>query len=179
MSTPGVIAHDHQPVFRVVRASWSDALDASFSQKAADNRWNDSEFAALYLCCSVEVARAVALDVLGYGGIDPRDLQAEYLPNLVSVRWHGQVIDMVTADGIASVGLPSDYPQHIDRRSTRALARQWFQDRREGVVCRSASMMRRGLSRWKGAHEAWSELALFVNNLKSSPKQVERSALVL
>lgn len=179
MSAPRVIAHDHQPVFRVVRASWPDALDASFSQKAADNRWNDREFAVLYLCCSPVVARVVALDILGYGGIDVRDLHAEYLPQLVHITWRGQVIDMVSMDGIAGVGLPLDYPSNIDKSSTRALARQWFHDQCEGVVCRSASMMRRGLAVWNGAHEAWGELALFVGNLKRKPKQAERTTLVL
>lgn len=179
MSQPNIIDHAHEPVFRVVRADWQDALDASFSQWATDNRWNDSEFAALYLCCSVDVARAVALDILGYGGIDVRDLHAEYLPQLVQVSWRGQVVDVVSADGIAAVGLPADYPRSVDKRSTRALAQQWFKDKSEGVVCRSASMMRHGLDTWPDSHEAWSELALFVSNLKRKPKQAKRSLLVL
>jgi len=144
MSAAETIDHAHEPVFRVLRADRQNALDASFSQKAIDNRWNHSEFAALYLCCSVEVARAVARDILGYGGIDVHDLHAEYLPELIHVSWHGPVVDVTSAHGIAAVDLPSDYPKNCDKRSTRRLAQQWFQQKYEGVVCRSASMMRRG-----------------------------------
>ena len=53
-------AHRHRPVYRVVRADWEDPLDASFSRRRPDRRWNTADFGALYCCCSEAVARAVA-----------------------------------------------------------------------------------------------------------------------
>ena len=98
---PVLFDHSHQPVYRVVRRSWRNPLDATFSQRpTADNRWNTNRFPALYCCCSVTVARAVALDVLRYAGIELTDLRPDVQPRLVEISWSGEVVDVATAAGV-------------------------------------------------------------------------------
>jgi len=74
MSSSLAFQHNHEPIYRVVRANWRDPLDATFSQNSVDNRWNTKTFSALYCCCSEPVMIAVAEDILGYAGVDLSDL---------------------------------------------------------------------------------------------------------
>ena len=177
MTPPLFLDHSHQPIFRVVRAGWLDALDVSFSKAKTDNRWNTENFAALYCCCSGQVANAVAEDILNYAGVDRSDLQPEYRPQLVSIGWSGNVVDVVTADGVSTAGFPPGYPVGIDKSQTRKLAEEWFAASADGVVCRSASMQRKGFSNWTGSHENWSEVAIFVDNATAKPVQISRTDL--
>jgi len=82
--------HDHTPVQRVVRRGWSDPLDASFSQRRPDRRWNTQDFPALYCCCSVRVARAVALDIFRVAGLELEDLHPPPSPR----RHHGPLVSI-------------------------------------------------------------------------------------
>ena len=177
MSTPLFFDHIHQPIFRVVRAGWPDALDASFSKTKIDNRWNTENFAALYCCCSGQVANDVAEDILNYAGVDRSDLQPDYRPQLISIGWSGNVVDVVTADGVSTAGFPPTYPAGIDKSQTRKLAEEWFVASADGVVCRSASMQRKGFSNWTGNHENWSEVSIFVDNAVTKPIQINRTDL--
>jgi RES domain len=174
MSTPLFFDHIHQPIFRVVRAGWPDALDASFSKTNIDNRWNTENFAALYCCCSGQVANAVAEDILNYAGVDRSDLQPDYRPQLISIGWSGNVVDVVTADGVSTAGFPPTYPAGVDKFQTRKFAEEWFAASADGVVCRSASMLRKGFSNWTGNHENWSEVSIFVDNAVTKPIQISR-----
>jgi len=164
--------HDHQPVYRVVRAGWPDPLDASFSQRALDNRWNTLDFPALYCCCALEVARAVTRDILGFAGTEIEDLQPAYRPRLVEVEWSGEVVDLVSAEGVAAAGLPDSYPEGVSKRRTRELAEEWHERAAEGVVCRSASLHRLGVSDWSGGCRRVGELALFVDNCRVQPRRL-------
>lgn len=169
MSEPVLLDHRHQPVYRVVRAGWADPLDASFSRQAPDRRWNTPSFAALYCCCTEKVARAVALDVLRYAGLVLGDLRPAARPELAEIDWSGPVIDVATAEGLAAAGLPSDYPLRVDRATTRDLGTVWYDEGRQGVICRSASLARLGVTDWSGSHERWSELAIFPANAENTP----------
>jgi len=71
--------HAH-PIFRVVRGGWRDAVDASRSRTRVDNRWNTPDFPALYCCCSVPVAQAVALDVFRLAAVMVEDLARNLAP---------------------------------------------------------------------------------------------------
>jgi len=173
------IEHNHEPVFRVIRVNWEDPLDTSFSQNSSDNRWNSKNFAALYCCCSEPVAVAVAEDVFAYAGVDLSDLQPEYRPQVAEISWSGNVVDVISEEGIEAIGFPLRYPADIRKSQTRDLAVEWFRDGSEGVVCRSASMMKKGFSEWRGQHELWSELAVFVTNTKTSPRLISRRNLEL
>jgi hypothetical protein len=162
--------HGHAPVFRVVRVGWSDPLDASFSQRTADRRWNTAAFPALYCCCSTGVARAVALDVFRAAGVDLEDLQPHVRPQLAEIEWSGgEVVDMVSARGVSAAGFALDYPHGVEGVSTRSAAERWHASGAEAVCARSASLARRGFSAWRGDHRRHGELAIYVENAAAKP----------
>ena len=102
-------------------------------------------------------------------GIELADLQPAMLPQLVEIAWTGEVIHVVSPEGVAAAGFPPDYPVGIDKTQTRAAAKTWHGSGAAGVVARSASLMRLGLRGWDGDHQAWSETSVFVNNTPSAP----------
>ncbi len=172
-SDPAFLDHVHEPVYRVVRRSWPNPLDASFSQRVAiDNRWNTDGFPALYCCCSVQVARAVTLDVFRYAGVDLSDLLPSMQPQLCEISWSGLVVDVASSEGVKAAGFPDTYPAGISKQETRQVATEWHNKGLLGVVCRSASLSKRGVSRWSGRHEPWGELAIFVENCPHPPSLV-------
>jgi RES domain-containing protein len=160
------------PLYRVVRAGWSDPLDATWSQTAGDRRWNTADFPALYCCRSLPVARAVTRDLLGLAGIEIDDLQPAYRPRLVEIGWEGELVDVATAPGVAAAGFPDAYPEGVDRAATRRAAVRWHRQGREGVACRSASLERLGFHDWTGPAERFSEAALFVETCRTPPRRV-------
>ncbi len=167
---PITTPHAHQ-IFRVVQAGWRDATDASHSQTKGDNRWNTTEFPALYCCCSMPVARAVALDVFRLAAVVVEDLQPEAKPALAELSWAGQVVDVASQDGLAAAGFPLSYPDSVSKEQTRRTASQWHESGYEGVVCRSASLWRRERrTNWEGSHEPWSELAVFPLKAATQPR---------
>jgi hypothetical protein len=161
--------HDHEPVFRVVRRGWDDPVDASFSRRREDRRWNTSSFASLYCCCSEGVARAVTRDLLGVAAVDAEDLQPAYRPQLTEIGWSGEVVDVVSPDGVAAAGFPADYPARVDKAATRAAAEGWYGDGAEGVCCRSASLHRLGRTHWTGDHRGFGEVAVYLDNARRQP----------
>jgi hypothetical protein len=169
MNPPLAIAHSHIPIFRVVRVGWKNPLESSFSMTAPDNRWNDATFPALYCCCGEDVSRAVARDVFRLAGVELADLQPSFRPRLVEVRWKGTVVDAVSPEGLRAADLPENYPAAIEKSDTRLRAGRWHAARLEGVVCRSSSLYRLGLRVWTGAHERWSEIAVFTHNVVEPP----------
>jgi RES domain-containing protein len=172
MKTLRTLALAGPPLYRVVRAGWSDPLDATWSQTAGDRRWNTADFPALYCCLSLDVARAVTRDLLGFSGIELGDLQPAYRPRLVEVGWSGELVDVATAPGVAAAGFPASYPEGVDRSATRRAAVAWHRQGREGVACRSASLLRLGFpggEAWSGPPERWSEAALFVERCRTPP----------
>jgi hypothetical protein len=138
-----------------------------------DRRWNKASFPALYCCCSVPVARAVARDILKLGGVLLADLQPDHHPRLLEIRWAGTVVDVISNEGINSAGFAPTYPAGVDKDETRQRAETWHgQKGVEGVVCRSASLARLGRSEWRGAHEPWGELAIFVSKATEQPRLI-------
>ena len=107
------------------------------------------------------------------------DLQSEYRPQVARISWSGDVVDVISAQGIQGVGLPIGYPAGVEKSQTRSLAEQWVKDGSEGVVSRSASMMKKGFSNWNGDHEPWGELAVFVFKAKTRPSLISRHDLDL
>jgi RES domain-containing protein len=174
MTSPLLVEHTHQPVYRVVRRSWADPLDVSYSQSRRDNRWNTSEFPALYCCCSERVARAVALDVFRLAGIVLEDLQSAYQPQLVEVSWAGRVADAASAEGVKAAEFPPQYPEGVSKEQTRSFATACHEAGAEGIMCRSASLAKMGFWAWEGAHERWGEVAIFTRNCQRSPTLLRR-----
>jgi RES domain-containing protein len=170
-----VIAHGHVPIFRVVRAGWADPLDTGGARKHG-GRWNPPKsFPVLYACCSVAVARAVARERLDHAGVVLDDLGPQALPQLVELAWKGTVVDLASADGLASAGLPLDYPRGVGHDRTQPLGQAWHGARRAGVLCRSATLGRAGFSAWQGPHEPFSEAAIFTGNAPK-PRLLRRRA---
>lgn len=161
-----------QRLYRVVRRSWKQPLDASFSRLAGDRRWNDGSFEALYCCGSERVARGVAQDIFRLAGLTPADLQPGARPALAEISWSGTVADVCTADGVKAAGFPASYPAGVERADTRAAAAEWRAAGWEGVGCRSASLARMGEMEWTGAAWRWCEVALWPDNLKRRPRLI-------
>lgn len=158
-----------ETLYRVVRAEWSDPLDASFSQMAGDRRWNTVEFPALYCCCSLPVARGITRDLFKLSGIEVEDLQPAWRPRLVELAWGGEVVDVSTPEGVAAAGFSPEYPEGVSKRLTRAAATEWHEAGDEGVACRSASLARLGFADWTGPFSRWSEIAIFTENCEARP----------
>jgi RES domain-containing protein len=167
------MAHRHQPLYRVVRAGWPDPLDANHAM-ARGGRWNaPSTFPVLYACCSSAVAAAIARERLEDAGLVLDDLRPTARPQLVELSWSGRVVDLTSAQGLATAGLPADYPAGVSHGRTRPLGSTWRAQRRAGVACRSATLQRRGVSAWDGPHERFSEVAIFVEHA-GGPKLLRR-----
>lgn len=170
MTSPHLVPHAHR-TYRVLRHEVPDPLDDSRSQLQNDNRWNTRDFPALYACCSLAVARVVVLDRLGFSSITLEDLTPDARPMYVEVRWSGQLVDVVSPDGIAAAGFPAAYPQGVEKTDTRRAAAAWHAAGLEGVLCRSASIARLGLATgWVLPHEPWGETAIFTRNTKRTPR---------
>lgn len=168
MNPPAVVAHQHVPVFRVLRAGHSDPLDATYSQRRP-GRWNTADYPALYCCCSERGAKAVTQDRLNMAAVDLADLQPEAFPQLFELDWAGSVVDVASSPGIAAAGFSPIYPQGVSHQETKPRAARWHQDRREGVVCRSASLSRLGVYDWPGDCQLWGELAVFTEQSQRKP----------
>ena len=126
----------------------------------------------LYTCCSEQVARAVVQDRFRLTSTAIGDLTDNMIPRLCEIEWTGPAVDVASLDGIRAAGLPDTYPSGIDKSVTQARGADWHRDGHQSVVCRSASMWRIGWTAWSGLHEAWSELAVFVERAKRRPTLV-------
>ena len=169
------IAHEHVPIYRVVRRDWRDPVDAGFSQLPhVNNRWNNSDFPALYCCCSEAVARAVVRDIFRVTGVDLADLQDAAQPQLTEIHWSGELVDMITETAIVAAGFPPDYPLRSEHSETQLAAILWHQERSEGVLSRSTSLARLGFTDWAGDHPRWSELAIYTDNSLLRPSLLKR-----
>lgn len=171
---PRAMGHRHVPIYRVVRQGWQNPVDASYSQPKSSNHWNTQAFPSLYACCSVRVARAVALDRLRAAAVVIEDLPSDQKPILAEITWSGHLVDVATQAGVATAGFPGRYPKDVSKDSTRAAATKWHAVGLEGVVCRSASMERFGQRAWNGPHQHWSECAIFPRNSKLQPRLLRR-----
>jgi hypothetical protein len=105
----------------------------------------------------------VARDRLRLAAVEVEDLQPAARPQLSELEWSGRVVDVDSADGIEAAGFAPGYPQGVPHEETQPRAQEWFGRRREGIVCRGASLSRLGFSDWSGPHERWGELAVFVD----------------
>lgn len=168
------VRHWHTPIYRVIRRGWADPLEASFSQLRNDNRWNTSEFPALYCCCSERVAAAVANDLFRVGSLTVQDLQPAFRPALAEIRWTGKVVDVASTEGVIAAGFDPEYPEKTSKVQTQKAATRWHADGAEGVVCRGAPLSRMGLRQWKGDHQRWGEVAVFLANAHRAPRLLTR-----
>jgi RES domain-containing protein len=171
----GTLRHDHVPIYRVVRRSWVNPIDTSFSQRpGTNNRWNTTDFPALYCCCSEAVARSIVRDIFRITGSSLADLLETAYPQLVEIQWEGEPVDMTGESAILLAGFSPKYPNGVDHSQTQSVAISWHSARASGVLCRSASMAHLGFTGWSGDHAAWSELAIYTENCPTGPIVLNR-----
>jgi RES domain len=105
------------PYLRVADPDWQDPLDGRF---AADRggRWNPPEsFPVVYLCRSIDVARANVYRRLGGQPYGPEDLLPGSGPVLVRTNVpEDRYLNAVTEAGLRDLGLPRTYPLDSRRR---------------------------------------------------------------
>lgn len=106
--------------------------------------------------------------------VEPEDLQPDLRPQLVEIGWRGEVVDVVTEEGVAEADFPMDYPTGLALADTQEAAKVWHAEDAEGVCCRSASVHRRGRTSWSGEHQAFGEVAIYPDNSEEAPKLLRR-----
>jgi hypothetical protein len=101
----------------VADPDWADPLDGRHAAQRG-GRWNPPEsFPVVYLCESVEVARANVYRLLEAQPYGPEDLRPEAAPVLVRTRVPGdRYLNAVTDAGLRDLGLPKTYPLDGRRR---------------------------------------------------------------
>jgi len=158
----------HGPYYRVVDPTYVNPLDTSYS-RTFGGRWNPPiEFGALYLCATMSVAAANARYRFVGRAIKLFDLLPAAQPELVTVEVPRLVVvDVVSADGIAAIGLPPNYPYGVPWPPCQAIARAAYLDAVAGVAARSNAEA--GITLWVG-----EELAVFDN--VSGLSQLSREA---
>jgi len=130
----------------------------------------------LYACCSEAVARDVTWDLLLFqGSLELADLDPSRRPELVEIDWAGEtVVDVASPEGVEAAGFRPAYPEGVGHDETQPKAAAWHTRGAEGVLCRSASRMRRGFGDWTGDHRDWAEMAVFVETARHRPRLVRR-----
>jgi RES domain len=105
------------PYLRVADPGWDDPLDGRFAAERG-GRWNPPEsFPVVYLCHSMEVARANVYRKLEGQPFGPEDLRPENGPVLVRTRVpEARYLNAVTDAGLRDLRLPSTYPLDSRRR---------------------------------------------------------------
>ena len=99
------------PYLRVAEPDWDDPLDGGFAAERG-GRWNPPEsFPVVYLCRSIEVARANVYRKLAGQPYGPEDLRPGSGPVLVRTTVpEDRYLNVITDAGCRDAGLPATYP---------------------------------------------------------------------
>jgi hypothetical protein len=105
------------PYLRVADPDWDDPLDGRHAAERG-GRWNPPEsFPVVYLCRSIEVARANVYRRLRGQPYGPEDLRPGAGPVLVRTRVpEDRYLNAITDAGLRNLGLPKSYPLDSRRR---------------------------------------------------------------
>ncbi|MBI4279373.1 MAG: RES family NAD+ phosphorylase [Armatimonadetes bacterium] len=105
-------------------------------------RWNPPHsFPVLYTSCSREVAVANLWHRFEGEAIQPWEVAEERQADLYELRVsQAGLVDILTAEGIAGVGLPQRYPEGVGHELTQPVGRRLHGEGRPGVWCRSAAL---------------------------------------
>jgi hypothetical protein len=105
------------PYLRVADPGWDDPLEGSFAAERG-GRWNPPEsFPVVYLCGSIEVARANVYRKLQGQPYGPEDLRPGRGPVLVRTTVpEDRYLNVITDAGCRDAGLPESYPLDGRRR---------------------------------------------------------------
>ena len=130
---------------RVADPTWRSPLDGSYAAERG-GRWNPpGSFPVVYLCTTIQVARANVLrrfDGMPYSVLD---LLPDRRPQLVEtdLRQH-RAVDVVTDAGCHAAGLPPTYPRQTDGREVgwdrcRPIGLTAWEQRETAIASRSAA----------------------------------------
>jgi hypothetical protein len=132
------------PYLRVADPDWEDPLDGGYAAERG-GRWNPAEsFPVVYLCATVEVARANVFRRLEGHPYGPEDLRGTAGPLLVRTRVPDDLyLNAVTDAGLRSIGLPRTYPLDSRRRlipwrRCQSIGERAHESGLPGVAARSA-----------------------------------------
>lgn len=152
--------------YRVAEPGWQDPLDTSFSLRQG-GRWNAPQsFPVLYLNGTEDVARANLRRLFAGRPYGPANLDPATAPHLIDVDLpEDEFVGVVSAAGIAAVGLPESYPDDgsgvpVSHSATRPIGRRAWDAGESGIAARSAA---------PGTRRSDEELALFDRGLDLAP----------
>jgi len=139
-------------VFRYIPHGGDDPMDGTYSMKEG-KRWNaKGSFPVVYTNCSLEVAIANLWHQFEDEAGAPWDVAEEKQADLFEIPLSQPgLIDVVSPEGIAGIGLPATYPMGVSWRTTQRIGARLHGERRPGIWCKAA------------AHPAGEEIALFTD----------------
>lgn len=132
--------------FRITRPHYHDPFDTTFAQQTG-GRWNPPDsWPTLYLNSSLATVHAQVRHMFTGRGVVVDDLDDDAPINLAAARLptRQRALDAVSADGIAAIALPAEYP--LDTAGaptthdvTRPIGAAVHAAGLDGVLCRSAT----------------------------------------
>jgi hypothetical protein len=131
---------------RITRPHYAEPFDTSFAERRG-GRWNPpTSWPTLYLNHDLLTVHAQVRHLFAGRGIEPDDLDDDAPICLAAATLPGRqrVADLVSPEGVVSVGLPSTYPLDRDAvpvtyASTRQVGSDVHAAGLRGVWCRSAA----------------------------------------
>jgi hypothetical protein len=143
------------PYLRVADPDWDDPLDGRYAAERG-GRWNPPEsFPVVYLCRSIEVARANVYRRLRGQPYGPEDLRPGAGPILVRTRVpEDRYLNAITEAGLRDLGLPKTYPLDSRRRIVP-------HGRCQPIGLRAWDAGLPGIAAWSAAARDGEELAYF------------------
>jgi hypothetical protein len=131
---------------RITRPHYADPFDPSFAERRG-GRWNPpGSWPTLYLNHDLLTVHAQVRHLFTGRGVEPDDLDDDAPIRLAAATLPGRqrVAELVSAEGVASAGLPSTYPFDGDAAPVSHAATQRVGSRAHaaglrGVWCRSAA----------------------------------------
>jgi RES domain-containing protein len=146
---------------RITRPHYADPFDPGFAARHG-GRWNPpGSWPTLYLNEDLATVHAQVRHLFAGRGVEPDDLDDDAPIRLAAATLPGRqrVADVVSADGVAAVGLPDTYPvdaagRSVDHAVTQAVGVVVHTSGRRGVWCRSASGVGRELAWFPAARSA-------------------------
>lgn len=156
---------------RLAEPHWADPLDTSYSKRVG-GRWNaPGSYGVLYLNTTAQIARLQVEHKLAGQPYDIEDLDPGVQHDLVEVDVaKTDALDLVSAAGLAAVGLPASYPldalgHPIGHPQCHPIGQAAYDDPLPAIACRSAAT---------GAGADDEELAVFDRNTGALATQTGR-----
>jgi RES domain-containing protein len=130
---------------RIAEPRWRDPLDGQYAMRNG-GRWNPpGSYPVVYLCASVDVARANVYRSLAGQPYGPEDLNPRTAWVLVSTHVPtDRHADLLSARGLDSAGLPRTYPhdgrgRRLSWSRCQPIGHAAWDEGHPGIACRSAA----------------------------------------